>query len=253
MGGDAELVALQRTLYESRNPTRRWLHTSRRDWIASRLERLAATRDSRRALEVGPGSGVYLPLLATLYEEVVASDVEPAYLEHARGLCGEHRNLKLVIDDIARTHLEPASFDLVLCSEVVEHLPDASAALASIRGLLRSGGVLVLSTPQRYSPIEVLGRLAFRPGIVRLVRRLYREPILDPGHVNVLTARQVVSDMAAAGFRIIEAKRAGLYLPVLAELGGSVALRLERRLEARLRGGRAEGLLWTQCYVAEAV
>src|SRR5882724_12373918 len=64
-----ELLALQRALYESRNPTRRWLHCTRRDWIAGRLTRLAA--DGRRAaLEVGPGSGVYVPLLARLFERV---------------------------------------------------------------------------------------------------------------------------------------------------------------------------------------
>lgn len=249
---DAELVALQRTLYESRNPTRRWLHTSRREWVASRLERLAAGPRGRRALEVGPGSGVYLPLLAELYDVVVASDVEPAYLEPIEAIRRQHRNLELVIDDIARTGLEPESFDVVLCSEVIEHLDDVPGALVSIRRLLAPGGTLVLSTPQRHSTVEVLGRIAFRPGVVNVVRRIYREPVLDPGHVSLLTAREAVAHLERAGFRILESHKGGLYLPVVAELGGARAVKLERRLERRLRGGRGEGLLWTQCYVAEA-
>ena len=35
----AELVALQETLYRSGNPTRRWLHCIRRDWIFAALRR----------------------------------------------------------------------------------------------------------------------------------------------------------------------------------------------------------------------
>jgi 2-polyprenyl-3-methyl-5-hydroxy-6-metoxy-1,4-benzoquinol methylase len=248
----SELLALQETLYSSRNPTRRWLHRTRLERVEAALRRAAAGAPTARALEVGPGSGVYLPILAELYGEVVAADVEDAFLEQARGIAATHPNVTAVADDITRTDLPDASFDLILCSEVIEHIPDSAAALAGIRRLLRPGGVLVLSTPQRHSPLELAGRVAFLPGVIHVVRAIYREPILPTGHVNLLTASEARAQLAAAGLSIVDSWKSGVYLPLVAELTGRVGLGLERRLERRLEGSRLDWLLWTQYYVARA-
>jgi SAM-dependent methyltransferase len=248
----SELLALQETLYTSRNPTRRWLHLARRERIERLLRRAAAAGPTDRALEVGPGSGVYLPLLADLFGEVLAADVEPAFLEQARRLRESHRNLVPVADDITDTRLEPRSCDVVLCSEVIEHIRDSPAALAGIHRVLRPGGHLVLSTPQPLSPLELLGRVAFLPGVIQVVRRIYREPILATGHVNLVPARELRLQLAGAGFRIVDSFRSGVYLPLVAEFGGRAGLRLEQWLERRLAGGRLDRLLWTQYYLAKA-
>ena len=252
MNSDAELVELQETLYTSRNPTRRWLHVTRRDWIIDALRRCAAEGPTARALEVGPGSGVYLPVLAELFDEVVGSDVHDAYLDNARKLQDSHRNLTLVQDDITRTALPEASFDLVLCTEVVEHIADSKPAIASMRRLLKPGGRLVLSTPQRYSPLEMTAKIAFLPGVIDVVRWIYKEPIIPTGHINLLTPVECASQLDAAGFTIVERHTTGVYLPVVAEVGHEYALRFERWLESALRDGPLGSLLWTQYYIARA-
>ena len=246
-----ELLALQRALYESRNPTRRWLHCTRRDWIAERLTRLAAGRRGA-ALEVGPGSGVYVPLLARLFDRVTVSDVHDVYLAAARVIAADHPNVAVVQDDIRRPALPAASFDVVLCTEVIEHVVESRAALAGMRRLLRPGGVLVLSTPQRGSPLEVCSKIAFLPGVIDVVRLVYREPILPTGHVNVMTAGEMRRQLDAAGFAIRESHKSGLYVPVLAEAGGEPGRRLAAWLEARIYPGPLDWLLWTQYHVAVA-
>lgn len=248
MTSPSELVDLQETLYRSANPTRRWLHCTRRDWILQALQRYALP--SGDALEVGPGSGIYLPTLARLFGHVVATDIEAAYLRHASRLCQTLPNLRLVGDDICDSALPASSFDLILCTEVVEHIRDSAAALRGMRRLLKPGGVLVLSTPQRYSPLELTARIAFLPGVIELVRRIYREPILETGHINLMTARTVQGQLRDAGFGIVEQYRSGLYLPLLAEFGGQRGLRLLQRLAHALREGVGSNLLWTQYYVA---
>lgn len=251
MASDSELVALQETLYRSSNPTRRWLHCSRRDWIIEALRRHAPAYPAR-ALEVGPGSCIYLPVLARLFADVVASDVEAAFLKHAAPLRHSLPNLQLALDNICASALPPASFDLILCTEVVEHIADSALALRGMRRLLRPGGVLVLSTPQRYSPLEQAARIAFLPGVIALVRRIYREPVLETGHINLMTARTVQRQLREAGFALCEQHQSGMYLPLLAEFGGELALRFEQWLERKLRGTAGAGLLWTQYYVARA-
>jgi len=248
----SELLALQETLYTSRNPTRRWLHLTRRERVEELIRKAAASSASTRALEVGPGSGVYLPLLAELFDEVVAADVEPSFLEQVDRLRERHRNLVPVADDITDTQLEPQSCDVVLCSEVIEHIRASERALEGIRRVLRPGGHLVLSTPQPLSPLEVASRVAFLPGVIDVVRRVYREPILPTGHVNLMGAAELRRQLTAAGFQIVESLKSGVYLPLVAEFGGRAGLRFEQWLERRLDRGPLDGLLWTQYYLAKA-
>jgi 2-polyprenyl-3-methyl-5-hydroxy-6-metoxy-1,4-benzoquinol methylase len=246
---DEELFALQRTLYESNNPTRRWLHRSRRDWIVAALQRHGA--GAHRVLEVGPGSGVYLPTLAETADKVLASDIEDAYLARLSPITDEHPNVSLVRDDITRSNLETRSFDLILCTEVIEHIADSRAALREMGRLLRPNGVLILSTPQRYSTLEICGRVAFWPGIVEFVRWVYKEPILETGHINLMTRRELAAQLGATGFTVRESRLAGVYIPVLAEAMGHRALRIEKALETRLRTRpMLSWLLWTQFVIA---
>jgi SAM-dependent methyltransferase len=251
MASEAELVALQETLYTSSNATRRWLHCSRRDWIFEALRRYAPSSPSR-ALEIGPGSGVYLPLMAKLFSEVVATDIEAAFLKHSEFLRQAHSNLTLEIDDITNSKLPAHSFDLILCTEVVEHITESSAAIAGMRRLLKPGGVLILSTPQRYSPLELTAKIAFLPGIIQIVRRIYAEPILETGHINLMTAGEVEHQLKNAGFSIFERFKTGMYLPIIAEFFGNTGLKLEKWLETHLRGTLADGVLWTQYYISHA-
>ena len=244
------LVDLQETLYASSNPTRRWLHNDRRERISAEIRAAAAAHPSGRALEVGPGAGPYVELLCTSFPEVVASDVEGRYLEHVRTRHGHRPELTLLEDDIESSALEPQGFDTILCTEVIEHVAAPAAVLDSIFRLLRPGGTLILSTPQPYSPVELLGRVAFRPGVIRLTRAIYREPVLPTGHISLLSRRRLGAMLRRTGFRIEASGVGGLYLPLLAEVGGERALRVERRLAPALAAGPLRGLLWTQYWTA---
>lgn len=245
---DEELFRLQETLYESSNPTRRWLHCSRRDWIVAAINRWGV--GARRALEVGPGSGVYLPALAAVASEVVGMDIEDAYLDHLRPIEQGHSHLRLVHDDILRSSFPDEYFDLILCSEVIEHIADSRKALAEMRRLLAPSGVLILSTPQKYSPLELSSKLAFLPGIIDVVRWIYKEPILETGHINLMTKPMVRRQLEQAGLAVLETHTSGVYIPGIAEMLGHRALRIEQALELRLRNTRFEGLLWTQFAIA---
>lgn len=249
-----ELVDLQETLYTSSNPTRRWLHCSRRDWIVNALQRHASTSTDNpaTALEVGPGSGIYLPILCELFTEVSGVDIEPVYLDHARPLLKKYAHLSLKVDDITNSKLSPQSFDLILCTEVIEHIPDSKRALSEMHKLLKPGGALILSTPQRYSPLELAAKVAFLPGVIQLVRLIYGEAILDSGHINLMTETEVTKQLHNAGFTIERRHKTGLYLPLIAEFARNKGLQLEQSLEQKIRGGKLDWLLWTQYFVARA-
>jgi 2-polyprenyl-3-methyl-5-hydroxy-6-metoxy-1,4-benzoquinol methylase len=250
IGSQAELLELLETLYQSRNPTRRWLHCTRRDWIIEKIRECARAR-SGRALEVGFGAGVYLPALAESYNEVIATDLDQAHLDYARPLLARYPNLQLATDDITASRLPPASFDLILCSEVIEHISNSARVIAGLRRLVAPDGVLILSTPQRHSLMELACKIAFMPGVIGLVRRIYGEAVFETGHVNLMTERELTTALLAGGFEIRERFKSGMYIPILAEFGGAPGLRMARWLEKRIRQGPLSFALWTQYYVAQ--
>ena len=52
-----------------------------------------------------------------------------------------------IVGDITDIPEPSASFDAVMCIEVLEHLPDPPAALRELSRLLKSGGMLILTAP----------------------------------------------------------------------------------------------------------
>jgi SAM-dependent methyltransferase len=248
---EAQLIGLLETLYNSRNPTRRWLHCTRRDWLIAQIKQCARERPGR-ALEVGFGTGVYLRALAAHYQEVVGTDLSRSQLDLVRARTADLDNLQVLVDDITDSQLPARTFDLVLCSEVLEHIRDTGRAITGIRRLLAPGGLLIVSSPQRHSLMELACKLAFMPGVINLVRRVYGEAVFETGHLSLMTERQMKRALKSAGFHIRQQFKSGLYLPLVAEFAGVTGMRLERWLEARLREGPLSWTLWTQYYVAQS-
>ncbi len=248
----SELLPLLETLYESSNPTRRWLHRSRRDWIIAKLRECARDRPGR-AIEIGFGAGGYLPALAEAFTEGVASDLDQARLDHARSIAAKYPNIELVRDDILDSRLPAQSFSLVLISEVIEHIRGTERVLAGIHRLIEPGGKLLLSTPQRWSLMEMAAKVAFMPGVVQVVRRIYGEAVFDMEHINLMTARETEQELSNAGFRIRERYKSGMYIPLVAEFAGEQGRKFEEWVERRIRGKPLDSMLWTQYYVAEAL
>ena len=162
---------------------------------------------------------------------------------------GSAHNLDIVADDIVHSSLPAGHFDTVLCSEVIEHIPATYPVLTAIHRLLKPGGRLILTTPQKYSSLELCCKVAFLPGVIDIVRRIYREPIIETGHINLMTKAQVTRALQDTGFETVRGAVMGLYVPVLAEFGGRFAADLAQKLERHLSGGPLEGVLWTQCVV----
>jgi SAM-dependent methyltransferase len=184
-----------------------------------------------------------------VFADVYVSDCERAYLEPIERRYANDTTVGIVLDDITSSRLPEGHFDLVLCTEVVEHIADSQAAFRQIARVLKPEGILVLSTPQRYSFLELTARAALSRWLIWLTRLVYREPVLETGHINLMTASTVRSQLAAAGLRVIEHYKGGLYLPGIAEFLGSFGQRLAARVEPLIRNTWLDGILWTQYYV----
>jgi SAM-dependent methyltransferase len=237
-------VEFQRALYEDANATRRGLHRARRDWVLDHA--LAATKPGDRVIEVGVGCGIFTERLSAEGRKVSAVDINPAFLDNVSTL----KSVEVYQRD-ATQPLELGQHDLAICSEVLEHVPPerSQAMLNSLFGALKPGGTLILTTPQRYSMVEIGARLLRFGPLLALARKLYGSAE-ELGHINLLTAGALQDQLERSGFVIGKSKRFGFYLPVVAEFGGQGGASLLRGLGGALANvPLLRGLLWTQGWV----
>ena len=92
-----------------------------------------------KALDVGARAGVQTQWLKERGYQVTSIDVEPVF----EGCLKVDANQRLPFDD--------RSFDLIWCSEVIEHLQDPAFALSELRRVAKPGALLVLTTPNSYA------------------------------------------------------------------------------------------------------
>ena len=202
-------------------------------------------------LEVGPGSCTYVPTLLEICSHVTVADIEPAFLNRAKELAAHEPRLTVTTDDLTRSSLPIGHFSLILCSEVIEHIPDSAPALQGLARLLRPGGRLVLSTPQRWSAMETCARLGLAPGVIQVARWVYGESVEPTGHINLLSRKQLEQQIFNAGLRISHCQLCGFYLPLIAEFCCIFGSRWLARQEGAINKSRWSWLLWTQVYVLE--
>lgn len=169
-------------------------------WAQRRALLEAELRPGDRVLDHGCGAGRFLALL----DDGAGVEIAEAAAQRARAT---GKDVRLLEPDgtIPFGHGE---FDLVWCSEVLEHIPDVGFALSELRRVLKPAGRLLLTVPYH-------GR--FQAAWIALTRF---EAHFDPlgQHVRFFTRRSLTEALEANGFTPA-VHRAGELLVARAERG----------------------------------
>jgi SAM-dependent methyltransferase len=108
------------------------------------LQALLETRFERpRMCDLGCGAG-WLTGILSAFGPTVGVEISPEAVEQARR---RYPLAHFICADATSWQPEPNSFDIVVSQEVLEHIPDKSKYLSVARQALRSGGYLVMTTP----------------------------------------------------------------------------------------------------------
>jgi SAM-dependent methyltransferase len=119
--------------------------TNRREWIRQQLE---AIPPGGRILDAGAGPQQYRRYCSHL--RYVSQDFAQYDGEgDGAGLQVKDFNYPRldIVSDVTAIPEADASFDAILCSEVLEHVPDPIAAIREFSRLLRAGGILIVTAP----------------------------------------------------------------------------------------------------------
>ncbi|HLS79684.1 MAG TPA: class I SAM-dependent methyltransferase [Nocardia sp.] len=143
--------------------------------------RLLARCAGKTVLEAGSGEGYGADMIAGVAAKVTGVDYDDSAVAHVRA---RYPRVEMIQGNLADLPLADESVDVVVNFQVIEHLWDQGQFLRECLRVLRPGGELLISTPNR---------ITFSPG---------RDTPLNPFHTRELNAAELDELLVAAGFRV---------------------------------------------------
>ncbi|GAA1988126.1 class I SAM-dependent methyltransferase [Catenulispora subtropica] len=172
--------------------------------ISMLTEIVRATGRPMRILDVGCGDGAATAQAARACpgHEVIGMDWSAEAVKRARSL-----GLTVIQGsvDAPGLPLADASVDVVVFSEIIEHLIDTDAALTELLRVLRPGGTLLLSTPNLAAWFNrSLLLLGIQPLFSEVsLRAIHGRPGSEVvGHLHLFTRRALTSLLTTNGFHV---------------------------------------------------
>ena len=134
-------------------------------------------------IEAGCGEGYGADLLAGVARRVLALDYDAPAVAH---VARRYPRVVAARANLVMLPVATGTADVVVSLQVIEHLWEQERFLAECRRVLRPGGTLIVSTPNR---------LTFSPG---------RDTPLNPFHTRELAGAELARLVAGAGFTDVE-------------------------------------------------
>lgn len=187
----------------------------------------------------GNGSQLAIPLSDDKRLSITGIDPDRQSIEHAHRLSGSKANLNFICAEIEEL---PASqpFDVVILSEVLEHLAQPERMLRSAAQLLQPNGILIVTVPNGYGEFEIdswIFRLLHLQKIVDAIARNSREVTgstdnQECGHIQFFTRHRLRQLFDSCG---LVPYRAGAASFLAGPIAGHVLARSNRFIQWNAR------------------
>lgn len=165
-------------------------------------------------LDIGCGAGTYLtyPIAARFPNvNVLGADSDGVSI----GFAQKKYSLPNLNFQLFEEVPESLRFDMVIASEVIEHVEDPLSFLSMLRSKLNPGGVLILTLPNGYGPFEIMSFIEMILSIFKipsLLRQFFgrKNELLDVSkdtlavspHINFFSFSLINMLFTASGFRV---------------------------------------------------
>jgi SAM-dependent methyltransferase len=152
-----------------------------------------------RILDIGCGEGRHIIEAGRQRDSLcVGADYVLNNLITSRGKVGFHqsigdlscKSMDFSCMDAAKLPFKDQSFDAVICSEVLEHIPDDKTAAAELIRVLKSGKILAVSVP-RFWPEKICWTLS----------KEYTEAAM--GHLRIYKKKDLIELFESLGMKLL--------------------------------------------------
>lgn len=136
---------------------------------------------NKTILDIGCGAGTVSLYLANQGANIVGIDISRKAIDSCKKSA---KALKLkdktqfICNTIEQVKFR-RKFDVIICSEIIEHIPNDKAFLKRIHKLLKKNGLLILSTPSINAPLYKIGLAQNFDKRVGHIRRYSRQQVSD--------------------------------------------------------------------------
>lgn len=125
-------------------------------WLSIKPLVESINRKDLKILDVGCGRGVFSNLLCC-YGDVLGIDPIHSVIDYGKELYPNIELMALSLEDYYYIFPDK-KYDLIVCTEVLEHVVDKVGFLKKIKNLLSHSGHLILTTPRKEIQEEWIGR-----------------------------------------------------------------------------------------------
>lgn len=168
-------------------------------------------KGGHRLLDVGCASGRQVFMASPFCLEVVGVDVGAPFIEMAKKYAEENgvNNAMFMRTDGGKLPFPDNSFDRLICSEVIEHVPDEHVFVADLFRVLKHGGIAVFTVPNLNSRGTVWRRFlnSFRPFKFEPLSTFSNEEIKHHGdaHLRQFSSQEFAALAKKHGFEVLYA------------------------------------------------
>lgn len=161
--------------------------------------------DREKILEVGCGRGFYLKILIdTLpHLDITGIDLNEKYLSVAKGFINNNK-VKLVKVDATNLPFKNKTFDRIIATEILEHIPNDQKAISEMYRVLKPDGIAMVTVPNKNYPFlwDPLNWLAERIFNRHIPSNIWWLSGIWADHVRLYDERDLKDKVEKEGFKI---------------------------------------------------
>ncbi len=180
---EAKSILHQERMYYVAEKHELWWHRKRLSYVLFYLSEIFRKSSVKTFVDVGCAEGFYVKYVATRYPQTlcIGADLATAYLRKAK-VNAKNMNVDFVACDVERLPFRHDVMDVVLCSEVLEHVHNYRASISELNRV--ANRFLVLSFPGHTYLYHVISSIGF-------VKRFADGLVQDVGHVSEINISNV--------------------------------------------------------------
>jgi len=181
------------------------------------IEKIIRESNAKCILDIGCGSGhnVTIPMARRFPEfSFVGRDSDIASIKHAR----EKNRLPNLSFELMTDENPAEQFDVIIASEVIEHVPEPGDFLLSLRQKLTEHGKLILTLPNGTGPFEMMAliesifHLTGAYAIARRIKHAFSKRLSNTNvdtlaispHVNFFGFKEIQRIATMTGYKVLE-------------------------------------------------
>jgi len=126
-------------------------------------ESLENMKKNQQILDIGCGVGTLSLYCASKGLKVTGLDISKTAISKALKTAekfGLNNLTKFIVKDVESLNFRRNKYDLIICSEIIEHLEEDSKLIKRIFGMLKNNGKIIITVPSINAPLHKIGYTA---------------------------------------------------------------------------------------------